>query len=921
MKNFKPQTHAPKGALCACKDRLGPHFLSMAEGGSVSDDEYNEQLQRALRSGAFKPRSGRRHEVLNASRDVNAPAQLARGWAAGTLGLPGDIEGLLRLVRKGMGSLPESMESFPGLPGLVGKSLRKLGNKDIDTASALPTSDFYQEWLPGRDESPAGRAFSEVGSLAGGAGATNVARGVQKGSGAVAKGALESIARAMEGQGPLRALVAPSAPAYAMRPRGGNFRNPDMSDLGGWIPENLDNRVSPQQAWADKVLRNYVKRDLGAPTDPLLSLEKELPGLHLPEGQLEDEIGSVNQLYDARESLRRRPGDPNIWSGVEPYLNEHEALSGGERLTPWGRVSDAEVLGIPAGRDLADELSGKWPIQTMYPDRTFADTPGAEALQGLLDHTDNILSRYVPDIAAAGGDVSPRKAKLDAYRKMLDDAMANDWRAKKPDDPVYSLVGGAGERLGFDHIMDYIEAATGPYTRFGKDTPEAEELRALIGRNDVAEAPYTMPAGEFREMQALHQAGLTLDPASLDRVSMPDMVRRVAKWNEYMAAKKEQDAAGPLSKGWKVHKEYPDQGGMKWVEFGKPDETGIADELAALTPDKFSLQELGDVKVVPRGNPGEFWAVDQYNGEILGRGPTYQAARDSALAPMIEQKKTLLRREKLEGPLQEGLRAEGDAMGHCVGGYCDDVLERGTKIYSLRDAKGQPHVTVEVAQPTEVGYRDWEVPISERERAAIEKHIKPEDVERFRANFGTGRIGTPRLQRAWVVDNFPTATELGIIGQGPLFTPPPSIVQIKGKGNAAPVDKYLPMVQDFVKSQQWGRVGDLQNTGLIEFKGGKTNIRDPNLGPRTDPNRRVFENIEMPSGYMTAEDAMQHLMAQGVPEDMARQHVGNFAPRRRNYAQGGSVQADPNGPGPGFIPRTFEEVVDYIERVYAQHGA
>lgn len=47
--------------------------------------------------------------------------------------------------------------------------------------------------------------------------------------------------------------------------------------------------------------------------------------------------------------------------------------------------------------------------------------------------------------------------------------------------------------------------------------------------------------------------------------------------------------------------------------------------------------------------------------------------------------------------LGKQLKYEGDTMGHCVGGYCDDVLEGRTKIFSLRDAKGEPHVTIEVA--------------------------------------------------------------------------------------------------------------------------------------------------------------------------------------------------------------------------------
>ncbi len=39
------------------------------------------------------------------------------------------------------------------------------------------------------------------------------------------------------------------------------------------------------------------------------------------------------------------------------------------------------------------------------------------------------------------------------------------------------------------------------------------------------------------------------------------------------------------------------------------------------------------------------------------------------------------------------LDAEGNAMGHCVGGY---DLSQGKKIYSLRDARNKPHATIEI---------------------------------------------------------------------------------------------------------------------------------------------------------------------------------------------------------------------------------
>jgi gas vesicle protein len=47
----------------------------------------------------------------------------------------------------------------------------------------------------------------------------------------------------------------------------------------------------------------------------------------------------------------------------------------------------------------------------------------------------------------------------------------------------------------------------------------------------------------------------------------------------------------------------------------------------------------------------------------------------------------------------EDLETEGNFMGHCVGDYDKQVKSGITIIYSLRDSKNKPHVTIEVAVP------------------------------------------------------------------------------------------------------------------------------------------------------------------------------------------------------------------------------
>lgn len=121
-----------------------------------------------------------------------------------------------------------------------------------------------------------------------------------------------------------------------------------------------------------------------------------------------------------------------------------------------------------------------------------------------------------------------------------------------------------------------------------------------------------------------------------------------------------------------------------------------------------------------------------------------------------------------EAHLAGQMAQEGNALGHCAGGYCADVLNGNSRIISLRDQLGRSYATVELKPPTHLSL--LRLPIDHP----------------FRARGGT------RL------------AEL-----------PADIAQIKGPGNGAPADYVKPYVQDFVKSGKWGDVRDLDNAGLV----------------------------------------------------------------------------------------------------------
>ena len=120
--------------------------------------------------------AGRRPEQYNDRiASANAPLSAVRGYLAGTAGLPGDLEGL---ARAGMSQVsPELLRALPGAR-MFGLGAR------ADQTSSMPTSEFYNEYLPKPElnQTPTGKLFTGAGNLMGGAYSTNLARAGIKGT-------------------------------------------------------------------------------------------------------------------------------------------------------------------------------------------------------------------------------------------------------------------------------------------------------------------------------------------------------------------------------------------------------------------------------------------------------------------------------------------------------------------------------------------------------------------------------------------------------------------------------------------------------------------------------------------------------------------------------------------------------------------
>jgi len=153
----------------------------------MADEDFSRPYV-GYRSAGRRPESQQDREAA-----ANAPLSALRGYVAGTLGLPGDVEGLLRMLTPG-----------------------------VSNETALPGSEYFRGVLPLKSlqDSPTGRAFQEVGGAAGGAGLTTGARAVGKGAGALGRMTAEQIARGVESGSP---LFSAAAPAYVVKPKGGNW--------------------------------------------------------------------------------------------------------------------------------------------------------------------------------------------------------------------------------------------------------------------------------------------------------------------------------------------------------------------------------------------------------------------------------------------------------------------------------------------------------------------------------------------------------------------------------------------------------------------------------------------------------------------------------------------------------------------------
>lgn len=219
--------------------------------------------------------------------------------------------------------------------------------------------------------------------------------------------------------------------------------------------------------------------------------------------------------------------------------------------------------------------------------------------------------------------------------------------------------------------------------------------------------------------------------------------------------------------------------------------------------------------------------------------------------------------------LKAALKFEGDTMGHCVGQYCDEVAGGDSNIYSLRDRRGEPHVTIETTNMNPAHHYE-----------NIYMNLPDDERKVLQANIAEYTQQNPHLKDLDAANEYMRM----IYGEAQ-----PKIVQIKGKQNAAPNAKYLPAVHDFVRSKDWSSVGDLQNTLLTDLRKDEQYMHPDLYKMATDK-----------YGRFATDDEINSLM-----DDHLQKNV--------NFANGGLVGTPPTAYDP-------MKVADIVASIDAPHN-
>jgi len=645
----------------------------------------------------------------------------------------------------------------------------------------------------------------------------------KKGASVASKAVAKEIDRAMmEGAGPLAGLIPEGArPAFAVKPKGGNYLasktnenllgyhrlgrdleyDPAQSDrftnvqghfirsnypslLEGyeeafrasgnhsmnygkdfwpWVQQNhpelfeeMTSGKAPIQrlkGWAKKKLGNYIRNEMATPEDPLrLQIENfditRNKALAEKDAQIAKVTADMEAAMARRETADGQPFTPEMMTRSQARIRQlKEEREFIERLT-------GSYINEPALKEAEPhymfEVEDKRKAAG-YPKEGFAHQKWVESGMNPETQRGALLAKQFEGLT----DEAIASRTAGEFAKIRSLVEENPWLTKV--DPETRIYGAETTRMGFDRMLDALKDAV----KHDSDLPEH----------------------------------LRLNPEKLDKLSVPQAVELVDKINSYREglslAEQRRIANNASTLPFREYETTPFTGapnekGMRWVEIGHPE----IDPNAPL-PEGYEIKEF----TYPNSGKTHYYFTDE-TGRENELGIMYDTPEEAHIAAL---------KHEHQPTIDEALNYEGEKLQHCVGQYGQDVACDASRIFSLRDAEGHPHATIEVQVPD----RNWSpfdaMHYAEAEQALNEYHQWLGEKLLADPNFPLPKNGIERYN-AFARDT----------GRQVVEKPTPILSQIKGFQNGPVSKEAEPFVQDFVLSQPWSRSEDLQNASMSD---------------------------------------------------------------------------------------------------------
>jgi hypothetical protein len=752
-------------------------------------------------SFGFFPQLRRNRTVQDPEAAKNAPLAALRGFVSGVAGAPGDLESLAYM--------PYDYLRAPKMSELV------TGEKK--TKTFFPTSEEIEKRIPFRGESPVEKAFAGAGQLAGGFyyGAGSPLRVLAE-SPQILKKAGTDFARSI-------------APVNVIKPTGGNWVvEPKMDNLysrAGYKPNlqetlaelqarytpdvmaNLDPNVRDHVSrsikettdavamdkWLDSNMKNYIKNEMGTVDDPIrLLIEKRETEIL---GKFEKDQERAQRMANRAEAEPDPRRKANMTRQADQMLEQAEAdkaLALQHKSHLPPELQNPESMWVPEDLARTRKLEG-------FPEEEIGKTKSSQIWEQMADESIYPTKAFeIQEYPAKMQKRSEAYAKLADFEAKVDQKLRDKFLTAGVDEDVLNkylqntLVTEKAEVVGEGATGRKLFNSVGPFPSNSHFLEHASNTSPWISKVDPKSSVYS---GDVSGLNFDHVIDVIKEDLAAGRLR-PEKLNTLS-----------------IEQAVRRTADYD-------LELAKKMNSERASARANLPvykdyPEGFKWVELN--------RPGDFAAESDAMGHSV-RG--YEPPKGHP--------------DWVEGSGDRGY------SGYGVGGW--EAIKKGdAKVYSLVDSKGEPHTTIEVRQTKEHGtFHNIPDDIKAQLDAQGEAIGNAKADKLGYSQYGDDRALEIRQAKSDLKDNW--------LWDNPIIKN--EILQIKGKGNDRPVDKYDQFTQDFVKSGNWDSVRDLENTGLIEQHSLDRKIAKDVLG------------LDLPK-YVTKQEAKDYMVL-----DVNRHHKG-----------------------------------------------